>query len=116
MDINFISDPDLLPRGRADVKIQHIEAAPSEDKTRIHVNLSITPFAPSDKPNLEVAATYPDGHIAASVTIIETMQREFGVNLHLQEGPQHGTYNVEARLFYEDGVIQDRAQTSLEIE
>jgi hypothetical protein len=106
-DLNFITDPASIPVPREQVSIRSVSATPYPDGRRIRVEIEITPFSPSDRPNLEIAVHDPSGAEVGSLTVIETIQPTLGVTLHIKgaDAPQ-GCYTLQASLYYEQGQIQ----------
>ncbi len=116
MDLNFITDPNLVPKPRDQIQIQTIKLLPYPDKRRIHVEIEITPFAPTDRPNLEIVAHSEDGSEIASLNVVETMHRAIGLTIHLrQPGSTDGRYTFTANLFYEPGIIQHSLEATVSI-
>ena len=114
MDLNLIEDPNLIPRPRDQIRVQKLEAVPFVDGRRIRVDIHITPFAPHDRPSLQVITTSADGTEVASMEVVSTLQSSIRLTVHLrQPGSTDGTYIIEARLFYETNQIQHTAATSI---
>jgi hypothetical protein len=116
MDINFIADPNLIPRPRPEIRVEDIQAVPIENGTRIRINLRITPFAPPDKPNIDIQVTNPHGDHAGSLAVIETMHNNLSLIFHLREDPPlPGTYQIRADLFYDEQNIQSSAEVTIHL-
>jgi hypothetical protein len=116
MDINLIADPNLIPRPRPEVRVEHIQATAVSDGKRIHIELQITPFAPADRPNLDIEVIDPLGESAGSVAIVETMHNSLSLTFHLRaEKPLPGNYRVRGNLYYDEGVIQSTAEATLNL-
>lgn len=115
MDIDLIADPNQLPKPRREIKIERLTAAVLEDATRIRVTVETTPFAPPDRPNIELTAFAPSGEIAASVSIIETMQRSMSLTMHLGNKPAPGIYRLQAELSFGEAPTQHSAETTFEL-
>lgn len=84
MDLNFFADPGLAPKPRDQIRIETFQPTPYADARRVRVDLEITPFAPSDRPNVEIAALAEDGAQIASVSVIEATQRIISLTMHLR--------------------------------
>ncbi len=103
MDLDFITDPELAPKPRAEVRILELTAEPFPDRQRVRVHVVITAFAPVDRPSLEIAVAHEDGTVLTSLSVIETMHRTLDLTAHLRQGvPAGGTYTVQADLYYYD--------------
>ncbi len=114
MELNFITDPTQHPRPREEIRIQSVKLAPYPDGRRVRVEIDLTPFGPSDRPNLQITATHSDGTEAASIHIVETMHRSISLTAHLRHpGTTDGKYIFTTRLFYDPAVSQDVVETQL---
>src|SRR5690242_14843718 len=109
MDLNFFADPGLAPRPRSEIRMEAFRLAPYPDGRRVRVEIELTPFAPGDRPNLEITAAKIDGTQVGSTTIIESVQRIFGLTMHLREPEPSGKYIFQAELYYGDDAPQDSA-------
>src|SRR5687768_330133 len=102
MDLNFFADPGLAPKPRTEIRIEKLEISAYPDGRRIRVELELTPFAPKDRPNIEITALRSDGVPVGSTTIIEAVQRTIGLTLHLREAEQpQGEYQFLAQLYFD---------------
>lgn len=101
MDLNFFADPGLAPKPRDQIRIESFHLRPYDDARRVRVDVEITPFAPSDRPNLEIAAFTEDETPVASVSIVEATQRMITLTMHLR-GPvePHAPLTFHAALYY----------------
>ena len=116
MDLNLIDDPNLIPKPRDQVQIQSLEAVPFSDGRRIRVDIHITPFAPHDRPSLEIITRMADGTQVASMDVVSSLQSSIRLTIHLrQPGLTDGTYTIEARLFYEPAEVQHTITTTVTI-
>jgi hypothetical protein len=107
MDLDFITDPELAPKPRGEARILELTAEPYPDGQRVKVHIAITPFAPVDRPSLEVVVARKNGAVVTSLSVIETMNRIVDLTAHLrQEAPTDGTYTVQADLYYDPEQIQ----------
>jgi|GEM_PF-924985 len=108
MNVDFYSDPRLAPRPRAEVRIESLRLIPYPDNKRVRLEFEITPFGPADRPSVDIVVSRLDGTQVASMSIIETAQRTFGVTVHLREptGTVHGTYLFRAELYYGENPVQ----------
>jgi hypothetical protein len=104
MDI-FFQEPDAIPLPPADVRIKRLEAEPWPDGRRVRVRLELTPF--QQRPNAELIIADQDGQEAASISIIESMDRMIELTMHLRGlAPRglapRGLYRLSAVVFYRE--------------
>lgn len=114
MNLDLITDPELAPRPRGEVRIREMQVTPYPDGKRLRVQIVLTPFMPSDRPSLEIAVRRPDGLPVASVSVIESMHHHLNLTVHLRE--QHlppGEYTVQADLYYEPEQVQHSVSCSI---
>ncbi len=103
MDINFISDPGLVPKPREEIVIEHVTHEVFDDLRRIRVRVVMTPFTPRDRPNLAFALRGPDGSVVSSFSVIETLHREMTFIMHVKTAePKPGVYTLKGELFYDE--------------
>ena len=100
MNINFYDDPSLAPRTRDQVRIKQIAVFVHADGSRrIAVGFDLTPFI--ERPSLELWVRHEDGAWAGSVNIIETLDSNFHITVHLRDSvPTKPFYVIEAHLYY----------------
>jgi len=116
MDLNFINDPNLIPKPRHQVQIEDLRLTPYSDGQRIRVEIDITPFLPADRPNIDLTAHKDDGTEVASLSIVETMHNRISLTVHLrQPGSSAGYYRFKASLFYEVGIVQHAREVGIKL-
>lgn len=98
MNVNFFDDPLEGPRAREDVRFNRLGLYVYPDKRRLAVGFDITPFR--ERPSIEVRLTNANGHPAGVLTVIETLDRNFHLTLHLRDREPTDTYDVVATLYY----------------
>src|SRR5690242_2046741 len=106
MDLNFYADPGLAPKPRSEIRIETMTLTPYPDGRRVRIEIELTPFAPSDRPNLELTAIKHDGSHAGSVSIIEAAQRMLSLTMHLRDAQPSGEYTLQVDLYYGDNPPQ----------
>ena len=106
MDLNLITDPELAPRPRDQIQITGLTVTPYPDGRRLKVEIVLTPFAPADRPSLEIVAGRVGGPPLASVSVIESMHRTISLTMHLRGDADAGDYMVQANLYYDPQQIQ----------
>ena len=115
MDLNFFADPGLAPKPRSEIRIEGFRLSAYPEGQRVRVDIELTPFAPGDRPNLEITANRPDGTQVAATSIIEAVQRTFGLTMHLREPEPSGEYTFQAVLYYGEEPPQDTVIETIEI-
>jgi hypothetical protein len=113
MNIDFFADPGLSPKPRAEIRIEELSLQPYSDGRRVRVEMQLTPFAPADRPNIEITVQNRDGTEVASLSIIETVHRVLGVTIHLREPEPQGQYEFVAELYYPEQAVQHTVRRTL---
>ena len=114
MELNFITDPELVPRPREEIRIEALSLTPYEDGRRIRVNIKITPFSPFDRPNLEITAFDPAGDEIASMSVIGSIHHALELTMHLRRAKLlPGSYTFQVDLFYDREDIQHTASGAI---
>ena len=113
MNLNFIADPELAPRPREEIRIESVGVASYPDGRRVKIELELTPFAPVDRPNLEITTINEADQVVGSVSVIETVNRKLSLTTPLREPEPHGRYQFKVELFYSPETVQDTATASL---
>lgn len=116
MRIQFYDDPVLEPRSRDDVRFNQLGLYLYEDGRRVAVGFDITPFL--EPPHIEVTVRNDTGQIASSLSVIEAVQANFNVTLHLRDEMPSKHYRVDASLYYsspgEERLVVDRVSRMLD--
>lgn len=112
MDIQFF-DPDDLPRPREEVRLRGLKVQPYPDGRRVRVEVQITPF--QDRPNLDLEVLDPDGHEVASLNVIESIDHQFDITVHLR-GPQpKGKHKARLVLYYPETDFRDQLESDFDV-
>jgi hypothetical protein len=98
MKLQFFDDPLRAPLSKEDVRFNRLGLYMYEDSRRVAVGFDITPF--QQRPNIEVSLRSADGKPAASLNVIEALQTNFNLTLHIPEGETNSLYELEAILYY----------------
>ncbi|MGH2536362.1 MAG: hypothetical protein ACRDHL_03090 [Candidatus Promineifilaceae bacterium] len=98
MQVQFFDEPGEGPRPRDEIRIRRLGLFLYEDLRRVAVGFELTPFL--ERPSLAVVVTNAHGEEAAALTIIEAMQPNFNLTLHLRDSAPTESYQVEAWLYY----------------
>jgi hypothetical protein len=83
-----------------EVRFEDLKIEPLSDMRRVRVRIGITPF--TVPPNLRITITTPDGNMAASSAMIETINHRMQFTLHLKSAAVPGDYNLTAEIYYAD--------------
>ena len=98
MRIQFYEDPIGEPRSREEVRFNQIGLFMHEDG-RFVVGFDLTPFI--ERPSIQVFVTDEAGEAVTSLTIIESIQTNFHLTMHLPADQSDGLYTVSALLYYQ---------------
>lgn len=98
MQINFFDNPQESPRSREDVRLKQLGLYLHEDLRRVSVGFDITPFI--ERPSIEVTIHNANGELAGSLHVIESLDTNFSLNVHLRDKEPTEQYTVTATLYY----------------
>ncbi len=98
MDIKFFDDPLQSPNSREDVRIKQLGLYLFEDRRRVAVGFDITPFL--ERPSIQVSIRDLQGKEVSSLHVIETLETNFSLTMHLRDPEPQDTYEVSATLYY----------------
>jgi hypothetical protein len=99
VNINFFDDTsNNKPLLREDVRIRDLRWELSPEKRRIALEFELTPFI--ERPSLEVYIANGRGEKAGALTIIETLDYEFSVVVHLRDKEPTDPYTIHAAVYY----------------
>jgi hypothetical protein len=117
MRVQFYDDLDGGLRSRDEVRLNELGLFVYEDRRRVAVGFDLTPFL--ERPSILVRVTNAGGEEVASLSVIEAMQPNFNLTLHLRDKGARDPYEVEAIIYYlsEDGdrQISDRQVKSFSV-
>lgn len=115
--INFYNDSDRQGREPQDVRLNQLGLFVYEDGRRIAVGFNITPFR--ERPSIEVIANNERGQPAGSLTIIEALQPNFSLTMHLRDASPTEEYTIRAELYYVDSdgerQVVDSKETTVDV-
>lgn len=97
------SSPDQIPLPPEEVQIIDFTVQVYPDGKRVKVVVTFTPF--QENPSAEIEIRSPAGQILSSVDIIETMDTQTEITLHLPGTPDAGSYSAHLKAFY----LQERS-------
>ena len=98
MKIQFYEDPIREPRSREEVRFNRLGIFMYEDGHRFGVGFDLTPF--KERPSLQVCVTDETGREVTSLTIIESIQTNFSLTMHLPEDENNTLFDVSVLLYY----------------
>ena len=101
MRIQFYDDPHGDLRPREEVLFNQLGLFVYEDKKRVALGFDITPFV--ERPSIHVRVINSQGDEAANLSVIEALQPNFNITIHLQDESSNGKYHLEAILYYLEG-------------
>ena len=117
MQIDFFDDPQKTPRSRTEVRINQLGLFIYPDGRRLAVGFDITPFL--ERPSIEVNIYNSRGESAGSLNVIETLETNFNLTMHLRDRAPTELYTIEAELYYltteNERATVHRHQTSFDI-
>lgn len=98
MRINFYDDPFQEPRERGEVRFEQLGFFVYPDKRRVAVGFQLTPFR--ERPSIEVRIWNDNGEPAGELLVIEVLQTNFSLTIHLRDQEPTTIYRVEAVLYF----------------
>ena len=98
MHINFYDDPLQAPKTRDEVKLNQIGLYIYPEGRKVAVGLDITPFL--ERPSIEITVLNEHGERAAALTVIESLERNFTMTLHLRDKELTRLYQIQVVLYY----------------
>lgn len=98
MRINFFDDPLETPKPREDVRLKQLGLFVYPDGRRIAVGFDITPFL--ERPSIEVRVVNANGEVAGSLNVIQTLESNFNLTMHLRDKEPTEIYEITAVLYY----------------
>lgn len=98
MRVEFFDNPLQEPRSREEIRFNQLGLYVFEDNQRLAVGFDITPF--QDRPSIDVSLANSNGVEEASMSIIEAMQSNFSLTMHLPEQTSESLYQIQAILYY----------------
>ncbi len=103
------SDNALPPQ---DVKFLEIKVEPWPDGRRVRFHARMTPF--QQPPNLNINITDENGQEVSSVNIIENIDFNLVITMHIRSQVVRGTYTLSAQITYPELGIVHEATTIFE--
>ena len=98
MRIEFFDNPLQGSRSRGEVRFNKLGIYVFDDRQRIAVGFNVTPFR--ERPSIDVSIINNTGAEEASLSIIEAMQANFNLTMHIREPVPDRQYEIQALLYY----------------
>ena len=98
MEIKFFDDPLMRGKPKEEVRINRLGLYVYEDRRRVAVGFDITPF--QERPSIDVVVTNSNGLLAASMHIVDIVESNFTLTLHLRDKEPTDQYQLTAALYY----------------
>lgn len=98
MKIEFYEDPLKRGKPRGEVRFKQLGLYVHEDRRRVAVGFDITPF--DERPCIDVFVVNSDGVPAGSMHIVDIMESNFTLTMHLRDEKPTDEYQVTAVLYY----------------
>ena len=110
MDINF-SDLGGTPLPPDEVRIRALTVDPLPNGSLVRVYLEVDPF--QKRPNADLTISDNEGREVASTSIIESMDRNIEIRMHVPGAVREREYTLKAILFYAE--IEGESTSEAEI-
>ena len=110
MEIN-LSDPGDIPLPPDEVRIRALRVNPLPNGRLMHVYLEVDPF--QKRPNADLTISDNEGREVASTSIIESMDRNIEIRMHVRGAVREREYSLKAILFYAE--IEEESTSEGEI-
>jgi hypothetical protein len=98
MNVTFFDDPMQGPLPPEEVRIKQLGLYIYPDKRRVAVGFELTRF--KERPSLEVTIINANGKIAGSLNVIETLNPNFSLTMHLRDQEPTEAYDIEVVVYY----------------
>ncbi|MCZ7666206.1 MAG: hypothetical protein M5U34_02670 [Chloroflexi bacterium] len=99
MDIKFFDNPLEPPKSREEVRLNNLGLYVHEDGRRVAVGFDLTPFR--ERPCLEVRVVNARGEKAGWLNVIETLNTNFSLTMHLRDKEPTDLYEATAIVYYQ---------------
>jgi len=110
VDINF-SDLDGIPLPPDEVHIRALRVDPLPDGRLVRVYLEVDPF--QKRPNADLTISDNEGREVVSTSIIESIDRNIEIRMHVRGAVREREYSLKAILFYAE--IEEKSTSEAEI-
>lgn len=115
MNLNFITDPEMAPQPREEIEILEFDLSPYPDRRRVKMSIRLTPFAPVDRPNLQIWVVNAANEPAGEISVIGAMQTRLNLTMHLRDELIDGEYTFTANLSFDDEPPQHQVTQQIDL-
>jgi hypothetical protein len=98
MRIDFFDDPLQTPKPPEELRFKQVGFYVHEGGRRISVGFDLLPFL--QRPSVEVWLYNAQGELAASLSVIEVLQTNFSMTMHLRDQEPTDLYTAKVELYY----------------
>ena len=98
MRIDFYDDPLQTPKPPEEVRLKQVGFYVHEGGRRVSVGFDVTPFL--QRPSVEVRLHNQRGELAAALSVIEVLQTNFSMTMHLRDQEPTDFYTAQVELYY----------------
>jgi len=106
-----LTEPDDIPRPPDEVEILSFNAQPYEDGKRVLISITFTPF--QENPSADVLVFDQDNNQIAKANIIETIDPETEITIHLRQQKPQGQYRVTIQAYYLQHELPDEGSETV---
>ncbi|MCJ7511648.1 MAG: hypothetical protein MUO23_01605 [Anaerolineales bacterium] len=104
MDVELVG-PEQVPVPPEKVRVLSARAAAYSDGRRVKVSVRLTPFL--ERPDVELRIVDGAGQLLAEAAVIECVETDFELTLHLRQGtPRPAACELAVRVRYPDRDLQ----------
>jgi hypothetical protein len=93
-----LSDPEGIPLPPDEVRVRALKVDPLPNGRLVRVYLEVDPF--QKRPNADLTISDNEGREVASTSIIESIDRNIEVRMHVRGAVREREYSLKAILFY----------------
>ena len=98
MRVNFFDDPLQTPKPRDEVRLKKLGIYVYPDRRRVAIGFDVTPFL--ERPSIEVKVVNGAGEAAANLSIIELLETNFTMTMHLRDLEPANPYQAQIEVYY----------------
>ncbi|MCS6910798.1 MAG: hypothetical protein NZM11_09580, partial [Anaerolineales bacterium] len=99
-ELRFYEDPEdiPIPLPRNEMRFDDVSVQPYADGRRVRLKFKFPPFA--ERPSVDAWVTNAEGHVVASMSLIEAIEQDFEFTLHLRGPEPRGDHTLHLTLYY----------------
>jgi len=107
----FLQDPNEIRLPPDQVRLTKVQATPLPDDRRVKVHLELTPFM--KRPNIEVTILSSAGKEVGHTSILEIMQHELELIIHLRQVEPGEQLTMQITVYYQK--LPEPSEAPLEV-